>query len=83
MDSGNLNQGHAIRAENLSLAGLCPVNRGVDGHVMGNMGGSAVGCGNHVSHAITFAVGVGGTLVETVKKHCKAFLSIDGWCLVV
>ena len=72
MDSGNLNHGMTIRAENLRLASLYPVHGRINGHIMGNMGGSATCCGNHVSHTITFAVGVGGTLMESVKEHVVA-----------
>lgn len=72
MDSRNLNHGHAIRAENLRLASLCPVNGRINSYVMGNMSGSAASSGNHVSHAVTLAVGIGGTLMDSVKKHCKA-----------
>lgn len=72
MDSRNLNHGHAIRADDLCLASLCPVNGRINGHIMGNMGGSAASSGNHVSHAVALAVGVGGTLVETVKEHVVA-----------
>lgn len=60
MDSRNLNHGMAIRAENLRLACLRSVNRGIHGHIMGNVGGSAQSSGNHVSHAITFARGARG-----------------------
>lgn len=74
----DLHHGHAIRAENLGLASLRPVNRGVDSHVMGDVSGRAFGCGNHVSHAIPLARGVGGALMDTIKEHCITFLSIDG-----
>lgn len=66
VNGADLNHGHAIRAEDLCLASLRPVNRGIHGHVMGNMGGSAASSGNHVSHTVALAVGVGGTLVDSV-----------------
>lgn len=71
-NGADLNHGHAIRADDLRLAGLRSVNRGVDSHIMGNMGGGAFGGRNHVSHVITFAVGVGGTLVDSVEEHVVA-----------
>lgn len=76
MDSADLNHGHAVGADDLSLAGLRAVNRGIDGHVMGDVSGRAVGCGNHVSHAVALARGARGGLVDSVKKHCKAFLPL-------
>lgn len=72
VNGADLNQRHAIGADDLCLASLRAVNGWIDSHVMGNMGGSAASSGNHVSHAITFAVSVGGTLMETVEEHCKA-----------
>lgn len=72
MDSGDLNHGHAIRAENLGLASLCAVNRGVSVGVVGDMGRGAVGGGYHISHTVTFARGARGALVNTVEEHCKA-----------
>ena len=56
MDSGNLNHGHAICADDLSFASLCPVNGRINSYVMGNMSGSAASSGNHVSHAVTLAL---------------------------
>lgn len=72
MDSGDLYHGMAIRAENLRFASLCPVHGRIDSHVMGNMGGSAACGGYHVSDAVALAFFAGGTLVDSVKKHCKA-----------
>lgn len=72
MDSGDLNHGHAIRAENLSLTSFCPVNGRIDSHVMSDVSGSAMCGGNHVSHAEALAFFAGGTLVESIKEHCKA-----------
>lgn len=72
MDSGNLNHGHAICADDLSFAGLRSVHGRIDGHVMGDMGGSALCGGDHVSHAVTLAFSGCGTLVDSVKIHCKA-----------
>lgn len=71
-NGADLNHGHAVGAENLSLASLRPVNGRINGHVMGDMGWRAVGGRNHVSHVITFAVGVGGTLVDSVEEHVVA-----------
>lgn len=83
MDSGNLNHGHAIRAENLRLAGLRSVHGRIDSHIMGNMGGSAASSGNHVSDAVALAVGVGGTLMDSVKIHVVASsLMVGGWCSI-
>ena len=82
MDSRDLNHGHAICAEDLRLASLCPVNGRIHGHIMRDMGGSAFGCGDKIGHVITLAVGARGGLVDSVKIHCKTFLSIDGWCVM-
>lgn len=81
MDSRNLNHSHAIRAENLSFASFCPVHGRIDSYVMGNMGRSAVCGGYRVSDAEPLALVGGGTLVDSVKIHCKA-PSFDGWWLV-
>ena len=72
MDNRNLNHGHAVGAEDLRLASLCPVHGRINSYVMGNMSGSAASSGNHVSHTVALAVGVGGTLVDSVKKHVVA-----------
>ena len=66
MDSGDLNHGHAVGAENLRLASLCPVNRGVGVGVVGDMGRGAVGGGNEIGHTVPFAGGARGGLVEAV-----------------
>lgn len=72
MDSGNLNHGHAICADDLSFAGLRSVHGRIDGYIMGDVGGSAMCRENHVSDAEALALFGGGTLVETVEEHCKA-----------
>ena len=77
MDSGDLNHGHAVGAEDLRLASLCPVNRGVGVGVVGDMGRGAVGGGNEIGHTVPFALFAGGTLVDSIKKHVVA--SYNGW----
>lgn len=72
MDSRNLNHGHAICTENLCFASLRPVHGRIDSYIMSDMGRRAASSGNHVSHAEALAVGVGGTLVDSVKKHVVA-----------
>ena len=68
-NGAHLHHGMTVGAENLSLTSLSPVHGRIHGHIMGDMGGGAVGGGDKIGHAITFAVGVGGMLVETVKEH--------------
>lgn len=83
MDSGDLYHGMTIHAENLGLASLRSVHGRIDGYIMGDVGGSAMCRENHVSHTITFAVGVGGTLVDSVKIHVVASsLMVGGWLVV-
>lgn len=83
MDSRNLNHGHAICAENLRLASLCPVHGRIDSHIMGNMGGSAACGGYHVSDAEPLALVGGGTLVDSVKIHVVASSLMVGGCVAV
>lgn len=72
MDSGNLNHGHAICADDLSFAGLRSVHGRIDGYIMGNVGGSAMCRGHHVSDAEALAFLHCGPLVDSVEEHCKA-----------
>lgn len=72
VNSADLDHGLTVGAENLDFAGLRSVNGGIDGHVMGDVSGRAQSSGNHVSHAITLALVSGGTLMDSIKEHCKA-----------
>lgn len=72
MDSAHLYHGLTVGAEQLRLASLRAVNRGIGVGVVSDMSRGAVCGGNHVSDAEALAVGVGGTLMDSVKEHCKA-----------
>lgn len=79
MDSGNLNHGHAICADDLSFAGLRSVHGRINSYVMGNMSGSAASSRNHVSDAVALAFFAGGTLVDSVEEHVVASSLMVGW----
>ena len=83
MDSADLDHDLTVGAEQLRLAGLRTVNRGIGVGVVGDMGRGAVSGGNHVSHAVTFAVGVGGTLMDSVEERVVASSLMVGGCVAV
>ena len=81
MDSAHLYHGMAVGAEQLRLAGLSAVNRGVGVRVMGDMGGGAVGGGDKIGHTVALARGARGGLMETVSitvEHVGRFLPLIG-----
>ena len=80
MDSGNLNHGHAICADDLSFAGLRSVHGRIDGHVMGGRECALWRgpCKSRGNPCLLWLWDVGGFCQDT----CCCFLS-NGWWLVV
>lgn len=82
MDSAHLYHGMTVGAQNLRLAGLSAINRGVGVGVVGDMRGGAVGGGNEIGYTVALARGARGGLVETVGitmvEHVGRFLPLIG-----
>lgn len=81
MDSAHLYHGMTVGAQNLRLAGLSAINRGVGVGVVGDMRGGAVGGGNEIGYTVALALFAGGTLVDSVEEHVVAssLLMVGGW----